>query len=73
MATARLLTALLLSVAALTGCRSGDSATTSADDFRCICGTPDGAIHSCLHPLCKSGESNDENPDCACGTLSFPE
>lgn len=70
MARPHLLASTLLILAALSGCRSDDAAQA---DFPCICGTPDAAVTTCLHPLCVSEEGNDENPDCVCGTLSFPE
>jgi hypothetical protein len=72
MLTNKILPALLFSLVALTGCKS-DSADQSSDnhDFPCICGTADAALNSCLHSTCVSGEGNDENPDCACGTLSI--
>ena len=69
----KLLPAMLISLVALAGCRSDDSSQMSADDFECICGTPENAINSCLHPDCVSGQGNDKNPDCHCGTLSIDE
>ena len=56
---------ILLGIAS---CRSAEKA-----EFTCICGTPDAALSGCLHPLCMSGENNPDNPECACGTLSFGE
>ena len=71
MFTKKLLPAMLISLVALAGCRSDDPKPTSAQDFECICGTPEGAVNSCLHRDCVSGEGNDDNPDCACGNLSI--
>ena len=58
----------VLATLALTGCRSDK---TSSVEFPCNCGTPEAAIEGCLHPVCVEGETNPDNPDCACGTLSF--
>ncbi|MFT7484830.1 MAG: hypothetical protein ACI9F9_000674 [Candidatus Paceibacteria bacterium] len=60
--------AFLLALPVLAGCRSQES---DAHQFPCICGSPEAAINACLHLDCASGEGNDENPDCACGTLSI--
>ena len=73
MTRTRLFCALLLSTAALVGCRSNDASSTADVDFPCICGTPEGAISCCLHPQCMSGEGNPDNADCVCGTLTLPE
>jgi len=52
----------------LCGCRSNDAAKT---EFSCTCGTPEAAMSGCLYQTCVDGETNPDNPDCACGTLSF--
>lgn len=64
----RLVLAALVALAASSCISNG-----TADDFPCICGTPEAAIDACLHPLCADNETNPDNPDCACGTLSFEE
>lgn len=57
---------------ALAGCRSGKGNSAPVDaPFPCTCGTPEAAVESCLHPLCVAGETNPDNPECACGTLTF--
>ena len=59
-----LLTALLLPLPA--------ACITPAPDVPCRCGTPMGDLEGCVHPLCREGPSNPDNPDCVCGTLEIP-
>ena len=44
-----------------------------AADAPCTCGTPQADVEGCAHPACVAGETNTENPDCVCGTLSIPK
>ena len=62
------LLALMVGIAALAGCRSSAADTA---EFDCSCGTPEAAIEGCLHKSCTMGETNADNPECACGTLTF--
>ena len=41
-----------------------------ASEVACICGTEDAELWGCSHPLCASGQGNEENPDCLCGSLA---
>ena len=68
-----LLTALVLVAAgAAAACKTDrDHEQPSPTDFPCICGTPEADMEACLHPACAGGETNPDNPDCACGTLTF--
>jgi hypothetical protein len=62
---------VLLAALATAGCRSDETSRADRPDFPCTCGTPEAAVESCLHRLCAAGETNPDNPDCVCGTLSF--
>lgn len=66
----RLPLALAFSLAGLLACRSSEPAPV---DFACTCGTPEAALEPCLHAACAEGHQNVDNPECACGTLSFGE
>ncbi len=48
-------------------------ATPSAAAVPCTCGTPQADIEGCAHATCLAGATNPDNPDCVCGTLSFPK
>ena len=66
-----IVSSLLLTAALLaTGCRSKDHRPEV--DCPCICGSPEAALESCLHPLCANDENNPDNPDCNCGDLNIP-
>jgi len=72
MSTIKTLFALLLMLAVLAACQS-DPKEEPATEFPCTCGTDETAFHGCLHPLCVEGETNPDNLDCVCGTLSIDE
>jgi hypothetical protein len=48
-------------------CRSNPE----SEGVECICGQPIADVQGCPHPACASGESNPDNPECVCGTLSL--
>jgi len=70
MKTIQTLPAVLLTLAALAGCRSNKPAEP---EFECTCGDAETAFHGCLHPLCADGKTNPDNPKCVCGPLEIEE
>ena len=45
---------------------SGDAAGAP----KCTCGTVASAVNGCHHPLCASGKTNPDNPNCHCGAIT---
>jgi hypothetical protein len=62
---------LLFLLAAVVGCKSSGASSSSAADFPCTCGKPEAAFEACVHPACAKGQSNPDNPDCACGKMTI--
>ena len=69
------LVSALLFASALGACSTTPEAEDAAPvaDLPCICGEPEAMLSGCPHPLCIEEKGNPDNPDCACGTLSFDE
>lgn len=62
-------TLLALPLALSLACKS----SSTSGDVPCTCGTPETDLEGCAHSLCVAGETNPDNPDCVCGTLSIPK
>jgi hypothetical protein len=67
MKTLSLLIVAAFLVAVPSSCKSSQTAT-----LPCVCGTPEGDLEGCEHPLCRDGKTNPDNPKCVCGTLEIP-
>jgi len=49
------------------------AACASSPGNPCTCGDPKTDLEGCANEICMSGETNPDNPDCVCGTLSIKE
>ena len=63
---------LLLVAALLVAIPSSCKSSSQTANIPCVCGTPEGDLEGCEHPICREGKTNPDNPKCVCGTLEIP-
>jgi hypothetical protein len=61
---------LVASILPALACKSTSANATDAA-IACTCGKPEADLDGCACARCIAGESNPDNPDCVCGSLSL--
>ena len=69
----KLMTVLLVCgmIAIIPACKSNSADHKSSAAVPCTCGTPEAQMEGCANPVCLSGKSNPDNPQCVCGTMTI--
>jgi hypothetical protein len=65
---------VLAALAGITACKSHsatDSKSSAKTTIPCTCGTPEAQMEGCANPICLSGKTNPDNPNCVCGSLTI--
>jgi hypothetical protein len=66
-----LIAGVLASAPACKSHSTTDALSPADATIPCTCGTPEAQIDGCANPICLSGKTNPDNPNCVCGNLTI--